>query len=79
MSIRQYYKSFEEYQTVTMILDVANIGLKKTHLKSNGTQEQLFSAIMFSYPKFEKCIGLAFKEPGYRWHISCSFAVRLTY
>ncbi|CDO95905.1 unnamed protein product [Kluyveromyces dobzhanskii CBS 2104] len=66
MTIRQYYKSCEELKNGSNdILHVANVGIKKTHLPSNTLKEQVFSAVMASYPKFEKYMDFAFKEPGY--------------
>ncbi|QEU61072.1 hypothetical protein KDRO_D07700 [Kluyveromyces lactis] len=66
MNIRQYYKSCEELKSGSDdILHITNVGIKKTHLPSNDIKEQVLSAVMDSYPKFEKYMNFAFKEPGY--------------
>lgn len=66
MTIRQYYKSCKYLKNGSNdISHMTNVGLKKSHLPSNNVKEQVLSAVMDSYPKFEKYMNLAFKEPGY--------------
>lgn len=66
MILRQFYKSCEELKCGSDdILHMTNIGLKKTDVPSNEIKEQVLSAVIESYPEFEKSMDFAFKEPGY--------------